>query len=82
MRHPASRFAFTQSPEIEALAEGHSNKMVLLFVDGQDYKVSEVFAKTLCAHRQVALEALIDIASSSEQDFIVNLYNAGKLYLH
>ncbi|MCK5662460.1 MAG: cupin domain-containing protein [Thiotrichaceae bacterium] len=77
LRHPASRFAFTQRPTIK----GHSDKKVWLFVDGQDYKVSEIFAKTLCSHRQVVLDALINIASSDEQDFIVNLYNAGKLYL-
>lgn len=71
LRHPASRFAFTALD---------TEKTVMLFVDGQDYKVSEDFAKTLCAAREVPLDQLIAIASTDEQDFIINLYNAGKLY--
>ena len=70
LRHPASRFAFIESDTV-----------FTLFIDGQDFNVSENFAITLCAQREVDLDQLISCASTDEQDFIVNLYNSGKLYL-
>ncbi len=76
LRHPASRFAFTRMP-----AEQVEKTMdTLLFVDAQDFKVSELFAQTLCVQRQVELAQLINCASQDEQHLIVNLYNSGKLY--
>ncbi len=69
-RYPSSRFAFTQT------AEG-----CLLFVDGQDFKVSKEFAALLCDQREVDLDELQHHASANEQDLLVNLYNSGKLYL-
>lgn len=76
LRHPASRFAFIKSPPDDSLSE----QTCLLFVDGEDYQVSENFAKKLCEQRQVDLDELIKIAAKNEQDFIINLYNSGKLY--
>ncbi|MCN4145035.1 MAG: cupin domain-containing protein [Thiohalomonas sp.] len=76
LRHPASRFAFIKSPPDDSI----SGQTSLLFVDGEDYQVSENFAKKLCEQRQVELDELIKIASKNEQDFIINLYNSGKLY--
>lgn len=77
LRHPASRFAFTK---LQANEPG-SNKNCLLFVDGQDFLVSERFAKKICEQRIVDLEDVIAAATDNEQDFIINLYNSGKLYL-
>ncbi len=77
LRHPASRFAFTKAEREESSSTAQA---CLLFIDGQDYKVSESFAKKLCEQRQVDLEELINIATENEQDFIINLYNSGKLY--
>jgi len=69
MRYPSSRFAFTRTKE-----------KCLLFIDGQDFAVSEDFACLLCNNRNINLEQLEEMASEDEQDFIVNLYNSGKLY--
>jgi 50S ribosomal protein L16 3-hydroxylase len=69
-RHPTSRFAFTQNPE-----------NTLLFIDGEDYKVSPEFAKTLCKQRQINIIALIEIANDDELLFIITLYNQGKIYI-
>ncbi len=73
-RHPASRFAFIRDPK------AINNNQCMFFVDGQDYNVSLEFAQTLCAHRNVDLSLLMKKMSQNEQDFILNLYNAGKLY--
>ena len=72
LRYPSSRFAFTKDKD-----KGNC----LLFVDGQDYKVSEKFACLLCDNRKLDLNELEQNASQHEQDFLVNLYNSGKLYL-
>lgn len=70
IRYPSSRFAFTQ--------DGGD---CLLFIDGQDFQVSEKFACLLCDNRVVDLDELEKNSSENEQYFIVNLYNSGKLYL-
>ncbi len=69
MRYPSSRFAFTRTKE-----------KCLLFVDGQDFSVSDYFACLLCNNRVIDLEQLEAKATENEKDFIVNLYNSGKLY--
>ena len=73
LRHPSSRFAFTGSDN-----EDDTHK--ILFVDGQDFLVSELFAYALCDQRELNLQQLAEISSEKEQHFLVNLYNAGKLY--
>ncbi len=72
LRYPSSRFAFTKDTN-----EGTS----LLFIDGQDFKVTNEFAYLLCDSRVLDLEKLIDNVSENEQNFLINLYNSGKLYL-
>jgi len=69
LRHPASRFAFSNN--------GNNN---ILFVDGQDYDVSRNFAVALCESRIVD-KNLLSSASSEEQQIIIELYNTGSLYL-
>ncbi len=71
MRHPASRFAFINQ---------QAQQSSLLFVDGQEFKVSRAFAIYLCKHRDIELQALKALMSDHEQDLLINLYNAGKLY--
>ncbi len=73
LRHPSSRFAFTHSDD-----ENDTHK--ILFVDGQDFLVSELFAYALCDQRELNLQQLAEISTEKEQHFLVNLYNAGKLY--
>ncbi|MBE9564048.1 MAG: hypothetical protein IMF17_02305 [Proteobacteria bacterium] len=68
-RHPASRFAFAKNSE-----------NTLLFIDGEDYEVGAEFAKALCRQRQIDLDALIEIADDDELQFIIELYNQGKIY--
>ncbi len=72
MRHPASRFAFIDK-------EGGSCQ---LFIDGQDFLVTRAFAVKLCAQRTVELPELMSVMSDFEQDLLLNLYNAGKLYFN
>lgn len=70
IRHPASRFAFTQN-----------NSEAILFIDGEDYDVSLEFATHLCQQRNVNLSELLQICNHGEQDLLIELYNQGKLYL-
>jgi 50S ribosomal protein L16 3-hydroxylase len=69
-RHPASRFAFTCSED-----------ETLLFVDGEDYNVSEAFAVGLCQQRMLDLAELLKLSNDKEQALLLQLYNQGKLYL-
>ena len=68
-RHPASRFAYKKQ-SINAL----------LFIDGEDYMVSEEFAKSLCENR-VINHKFINSASLEERQLILHLYNAGSIYI-
>ncbi|VAW68709.1 FIG002776: hypothetical protein [hydrothermal vent metagenome] len=68
-RHPASRFAYIKE-----------NAESMLFINGADYSVSANFAEALCKNRQLNKE-LITTASTEEQQLIVELYNAGNLYI-
>ncbi len=74
MRYPSSRFAFIKNKDKSAGS-------CLLFVDGQQFEVSNEFAYLLCDSRILDIEKIIDKASENEQDFLINLYNSGKLYL-
>jgi len=67
-RHPASRFAFINN-------ENESR----LFIDGNDYRVSKSFAETLCDNRGIDI-ALIQSASKTEQQLLLNLFNTGSIY--
>lgn len=69
-RHTASRFAFTQNPG-----------STLLFIDGEDYKVTAEFAKALCKQRRLDLDELLMTADKEETLFLVELYNQGKIHL-
>lgn len=70
MRYPSSRFAFTKIKD-----------ECLLFVDGQDFNVSDKFACLLCDNRIIDLDELEGCSSENEQCLLINLYNSGKLYL-
>ncbi len=70
LRHPSSRFAFTRDDD-----------QTLLFIDGDDYPVSEKFAIALCDRRELNLNELEKIANVQEQRLLIDLYNSGKLYL-
>ncbi|MBN4080538.1 cupin domain-containing protein [Beggiatoa alba] len=65
-RNPASRFAFY----IQAQES-------LLFIDGMDYKVTELFARTLCNQRRIDFRKFS--FTQQEQQFIVMLFTAGQL---
>lgn len=67
-RNPASRFAFC----IE-------NNEASLFIDGSATIVSLAFAQSLCAQREIDLNAIK--ATNKEQDLIVSMYHAGQLIL-
>ncbi|MCW8956255.1 MAG: cupin domain-containing protein [Gammaproteobacteria bacterium] len=69
-RHPASRFAFAQNPD-----------NTLLFIDGDDYEVNNMFAKALCKQRHINLSEIIEIAEAHELSLLVELYNQGKIYI-
>lgn len=68
LRHPASRFAFIKED---------SNSR--LFIDGNDYVVSDDFAEALCENRLINYE-LIASANTNEQQLVLSLYNMGSLY--
>ncbi|RDH86141.1 MAG: hypothetical protein DIZ80_01340 [endosymbiont of Galathealinum brachiosum] len=68
-RHPASRFAFIIK-----------DKESCLFIDGHDYDVPNNFTVNLCENRNIDIE-LIESASPSEKQLLLDLYNAGSLYL-
>jgi len=70
IRHPASRFAFTQN---QAAA--------ILFIDGEDYDVSLEFASHLCQLRELDLDELLPICKPDEQTLLIEFYNQGKLFL-
>jgi len=67
-RHPASHYAFSR--------EG---QRAWLFVDGDDFDVPVEFAETLCAHREIELQALAANTTTAEQQLLLNLFNSGKL---
>ena len=69
LRHPSSRFAFTRD-----------DVQTLLFIDGDDYPVSEKFAIALCDRRELNMNELESIADDREQRLLIDLYNSGKLY--
>jgi len=73
IRHPSSRFAFMASAESEA---GEKT----LFIDGSDYPVSKDLAYALCDNREVDLQTIAEDCTEQEQQFVLNLYNSGKLY--
>ena len=68
MRNPASRFAFYRQAND-----------ALLFIDGEDYKVSQKFAETICQQRKINLPELINVASIDEQKLIIEFYNQMQL---
>ena len=68
-RHPASRFAFQRK-----------DKQSTLFIDGFDYNISGQFSESLCDNRAVTAEFILS-AKKAEQQLILDLYNAGSLYL-
>lgn len=65
-RNPASRYAFYES-----------NKKTLLFIDGEDFEVSNQFAKTLCENR--ALDLSSGVFNKIEQQHIISLFNSARL---
>lgn len=67
-RNPASRFAFIR----------HAGSCKL-YIDGEEFHVSEIFAVTLCDKRDVSLAEISNIATAPEQELLVELYNNGKL---
>ena len=73
IRHPSSRFAFMDSDSVET---GEKT----LFIDGSDYPVSKNLAYALCDNREVDLQSIAEDCTEQEQQFVLNLYNSGKLY--
>jgi 50S ribosomal protein L16 3-hydroxylase len=67
-RNPASRFAFWRD-----------DKDALLFVDGDDYRVSLAFAESLCTQREVNAQILSGSITACEASLVLDLYNSGKL---
>ncbi len=65
-RNPASRFAFYEQ-----------DSETLLFIDGDDFSVSNQFAKKLCAQRECDLNK--SNFNKAEQQLILSLYHAGQL---
>jgi len=68
-RHPASRFAFKSK-----------NNEAILFIDGQDYKVSNDFAIKICNNRTLSLD-LLSSSEAKEAQLMIDLFNAGSIYL-
>ena len=73
-RHPASRFAYSL-PE-----QPCQEQQCLLFIDGEDYPVTQAFAEQLCEQREVSADFL-QAADQDEQQLLLKLYNQGSLYL-
>ncbi len=67
-RNPASHFAFWRK-----------GKDALLFVDGDDYRASLVFAESLCSQRKLSTEILSGLMTEDESTLLLDLYNRGKL---
>lgn len=78
LRHPSSRFAFTQLSSEENIKQNHP--AMRLFVDGDDFIVSPEFAFLLCDQREIDLCQIESNINESEQALLVQFYNAGKLY--
>lgn len=78
MRHPSSRFAFSNTSTITTDSVNETDK--LLFIDGEDYRVSAAFAYLLCDKREIDLDQIDNIASDDERALLIELYNSGKLY--
>ncbi len=68
-RHPASRFAFINKAKESSL-----------FIDGNDYSVSKLFAESLCKNRIIEND-LLKTATNLEQKLLLDLYNSGSIYL-
>jgi 50S ribosomal protein L16 3-hydroxylase len=67
-RNPASRFAFWRG-----------EKDALLFVDGDEFRVSLSFAESLCTQRAFNTESLSGPMSGDEAALLLALYHGGKL---
>lgn len=78
LRHPSSRFAFSDSASSNI--NGNVKDKKLLFVDGEDSLVSNQFVYLLCDTRNIDLLEIEKIATDEEQVLFVELYNCGKLY--
>ena len=69
-RHPASRFAYITVGD-------HAQ----FFVDGESYKVQNLFAQRLCRERCVHYEEnLVNSLTQMEKVLLLNLHNQGKIY--
>ncbi|MCU7837135.1 MAG: cupin domain-containing protein [gamma proteobacterium symbiont of Taylorina sp.] len=73
IRHPASRFAFTDDITPDASSK-------ILFVDGKDYFVSKNFAYAVCDNRELNLQHITETCTEKEQRLLTEFYNSGKLY--
>jgi len=51
-----------------------------LFIDGEDYVVSDNFAYCLCNNRELDLQEIAESCEEDELQMLVDLYNSGKLY--
>lgn len=67
-RNPASRFAFWRE-----------KYDVLLFVDGDEFRVTPAFAEALCSTREINAQTLAATLTADEADLVRDLYNRGKL---
>lgn len=73
-RCPVSKFSFARS-DVEA---GSAPESASLFVDGECFEVSLLFAQWLCGERKLpALPFSVDRLSSNETATLLDLYNLG-----
>ena len=67
-RNPASRFAFWRE-----------KNDALLFVDGDEFRVTPAFAEALCSQREINAEILAAAMTADEAGLLRDFYNSGKL---
>jgi ribosomal protein L16 Arg81 hydroxylase len=74
----ASRSELIQSPYSNFLFS-HSATASYLFVDGNCYQVSQIFAETLCGDSCINFQRLIETISTSEKIILTRLFNDGSV---
>jgi len=72
--------SFTQSPYSHFLFSNNETN-TFLFVDGISYKVSNIFAQTLCENDQIDILTLKNHISNSDKNVLLTLINNGSIIL-
>lgn len=68
IRNPASRFVYTRE-----------SNMARMFIDSREMTVTPLLAEALCNHRAIDMASLRTRIDQTEQQLVVQLYNAGHL---